>query len=836
MEFSNYPYEQQHANPAEAQGGKFKNSKTSKANGNTNKPVLCASCDRCRQRKTKCDGNRPCKSCVTRYVKKHKNVKVEDVDISEFDCVYSPAKRRGPVPGQSRKRDQALKQQVGFDEVKDMDVRCINVTHSNSNILQQQPQFTASLSNAGARNGASSMYFNSTSGSIDAAMLGSNVAPLQESSASLQAHMYAGIGNGPTSSQQGGLLHQYGQNKDHGYDHPNANIMNNLLEQECQNRVLQSQLLQQQKIAAMSGRSTGIGSDVSTLQHIGQQNQFIEASHGNKRHAAEYNGGNMEQRLNQLGMIHGGLSASKHCHLLLESSADGNLLRAYYQIGINSLIGLPPIPTNEDYIRNLGFSVSPDALPTFDLAALRASRFSEIALGALVSNRVTLAQEYSNATVMCLRRCVEEPVHQGCMFELARAYFQLGLFRSLRGDMVRYFKYRRVCLTHLTQLDKLEGTPVLLAAISLHDAWAYMMHNASEDELPKIDGMIPPLPQLDAPDISYKPSSIVRNPDNQMWIQGPPPIFLDNEAPRLSRTLDALACAIRSCCDQANERFSKMASALAPEQIQKDPPGNYATATARAVLSSKEELCSRNMVTSAAALLQQERTINTQKDLKGIDIIVEGMDVFLQGGDEDDSGGFTDSQIQGLLKISNTFIEYPFMLWNPGPTYHMMSNATIMTCHLLNGMHESKFRDPSGNLNEREAAMFSLFYDTFVAARKVLDGHRKKLPLQLRCHSIPKANLLAGKGQPFIDLSETIMCSCRGCQGFVLMGCSPCVAAERAQAAALKKELGEEAFVGSNEMITPAKGEYEAELDELNSEFDLDDDTLLGVLSQIINC
>ena len=33
---------------------------------------LCASCERCRARKTKCDGQRPCGNCVTRYMKINK--------------------------------------------------------------------------------------------------------------------------------------------------------------------------------------------------------------------------------------------------------------------------------------------------------------------------------------------------------------------------------------------------------------------------------------------------------------------------------------------------------------------------------------------------------------------------------------------------------------------------------------------------------------------------------------------------------------------------------------------------------------------------------------------
>ena len=33
---------------------------------------LCASCDRCRSRKTKCDGKRPCSNCIFKFLKKNK--------------------------------------------------------------------------------------------------------------------------------------------------------------------------------------------------------------------------------------------------------------------------------------------------------------------------------------------------------------------------------------------------------------------------------------------------------------------------------------------------------------------------------------------------------------------------------------------------------------------------------------------------------------------------------------------------------------------------------------------------------------------------------------------
>ena len=37
--------------------------------------MLCASCDRCRARKTKCDGMKPCGNCVNRYKKANKLIR-----------------------------------------------------------------------------------------------------------------------------------------------------------------------------------------------------------------------------------------------------------------------------------------------------------------------------------------------------------------------------------------------------------------------------------------------------------------------------------------------------------------------------------------------------------------------------------------------------------------------------------------------------------------------------------------------------------------------------------------------------------------------------------------
>lgn len=48
--------------------------------------ALCASCDRCRARKTKCDGNRPCGNCATKYMKKHKITRYAFITLKGILC------------------------------------------------------------------------------------------------------------------------------------------------------------------------------------------------------------------------------------------------------------------------------------------------------------------------------------------------------------------------------------------------------------------------------------------------------------------------------------------------------------------------------------------------------------------------------------------------------------------------------------------------------------------------------------------------------------------------------------------------------------------------------
>jgi hypothetical protein len=140
-----------------------------------------------------------------------------------------------------------------------------------------------------------------------------------------------------------------------------------------------------------------------------------------------------------------------HLPLLSRNSIDGNRLRSFYRLSVDELYALPPIPSDEEFCTKNNLSIA--LLPESHRFALQAARFAELALGAIVHNEISLAMELCNATVHSLRNCGTAVAKPEYAFELARAYFLLGAFRAFRGDMVRYFKYRRVCMTHLVDME-----------------------------------------------------------------------------------------------------------------------------------------------------------------------------------------------------------------------------------------------------------------------------------------------------------------------------------------------------------------------------------------------
>lgn len=834
---------------------------------------LCASCDRCRSRKTKCDGSRPCGNCATRYKKANKNKcdSLEGVDISKCDCVYSPAKRRGPVPGkcaQHRSNQAGMIMPAVYCSAITSPPR-LNGTMPHQQVISQDNFNNGIISLGLDRVPSTQLNNNKNNSPIMPGMISNAPAPLPVSINNTDEFSTRDLLN--ALQMQHRLFLEQLQMQQQGQVHqlpPNNNIGNNAGMTE------QNNFLGGGSVNITSGMPThtsafGTDINISSLTSKSaspvanntnqgpldkmsnyQSHEFFQQQQQEASSIATMPDQRMQSIQNNddqsYKRAHTDADPVKafalpnlvatHQPLLHPTHPEGVILRSYYELSANDILNLPPIPTDEEYCALLNdvlqvqslrhnntadFVYTRTNLPLYDQSALNAARFSELALGALANNQVPLALELSNTSVMCLKNCIEGPSHISCLYDVARAYLLHGIFRSFRGDTVRYFKYRRVCLTYIVELNVAPHLEALLAAISFHDAWAYMMHNASEDALPDIDTLLPSLKSscgCDATsassteeagiikakyDCSTNPSSVATDPINQMWMQGPPQVFLNNEASLVSRCLDGFACAIRSCCDQANAQFEDMANAMGQGQAESERQGRR-TPTATAVLANEHELCSRNIVLSAQTLLNQhDSTLSNQRSQKfGLQMVAMAMNAFLENGQNNEQvgsssdggssggvSGLTHGQIKNLLEACEIIIQHPLLLHSPGPCYHMASNAAIMLCHLLNGIYSNcsavkKVKD--GIPSKTEDNLFDRALDTFMAMRKILNIHRNILPVKLRCHGLPRPNVgpfknlgLEPDEQPFIELGDTSMCSCKGCQGFVIMGCSPCVAAEQ---------------------------------------------------------
>jgi len=296
---------------------------------------------------------------------------VEGIPYADFECVYSPAKRRGPVPG------------------KTSDTRKVKPTRKSSDSRASFDNSNRIMDDVGIRQ----LMMAQQSTGYDAPGWNGGGGGMYE-------------GNAGLASQQQALQQQLNQ-------------LNYITQQQ--------QVLAQQQMT--------IGQDLEETQldqPAAQRIRMDKDVAANNRLVAD--------------------TVAAHVKLLARDSIDGNRLRAYYRLSVDELFSLPPIPTDEDYFARLGIPM-PHIVPKGLQNALLAARFSEIALGALVHDEVALAMELCNATVHCLRKCVEEPVEQSYLFEVSRAYFLLGVFRAFRGDTERYLKYRRVCMTHLSQLQ-----------------------------------------------------------------------------------------------------------------------------------------------------------------------------------------------------------------------------------------------------------------------------------------------------------------------------------------------------------------------------------------------
>lgn len=323
---------------------------------------------------------------------------IEGIDLAEFECIYSPAKRRGPVPGKS---GQTRKVGDAFPSKNSSGSGGGGAAANGGNAMdidwqqqqqQQQPMMASSAD-------ISQQQMQQMMGAANQQM--TLIQKLQQ-----QQQQLGGAGAGAGGIAAGGLMAAA------------AAAASGMAPPEDMNMDSQQPLAQRIRREPGTADATEPGAIPKTV--------------------------------------------AVHTHLLERSDVEGNRLRAYYRLSIDELFRLPLTPSDEEYCAKWntmhntaatgGALMTPATIPGAHLAALSASRFAEIALGAVVHQEISLAMELCNAVVHCLRECVQEPVQDSYLYEVARAYFLLGVFRACRGDMERYFKYRRVAMTYAAKL------------------------------------------------------------------------------------------------------------------------------------------------------------------------------------------------------------------------------------------------------------------------------------------------------------------------------------------------------------------------------------------------
>ena len=209
-------------------------------------------------------------------------------------------------------------------------------------------------------------------------------------------------------------------------------------------------------VAGMTGVSTTqtpeeIHQQLLMLQQMQQQQPFVAADKRDTEDFSQPAARRMRRAPQEETKLEVPRTISKHQHLLDPSDAEGARLHAYYTLSIDELFRLPPTPTDDEFCRMYG--LTPATIPRSQMSALAGSRFAEIALGALVHGETSLGMELCNAVIHCLRDSVNEDVDLPVLFTVAKTYFLLGIFRAYRGDMERYYKYRRVAMQYVSKME-----------------------------------------------------------------------------------------------------------------------------------------------------------------------------------------------------------------------------------------------------------------------------------------------------------------------------------------------------------------------------------------------
>lgn len=306
------------------------------------------------------------------------------------------------------------------------------------------------------------------------------------------------------------------------------------------------------------------------------------------------------------------------------------------------------------------------------------------------------------------------------------------------------------------------GVNTLMASISFQDSLLYMVFNASEDLVPNIDETIPRVSELETVEllddaekkygIGMSPSCVASNPMNQFWIQGVPPIFINEKASSQSRVLDAFACAIRSDVDKAKSReivqTTRTGRVVSRKQrflLDADAEAKERTATECAVDFHDEELsCTSILVESSILIAEDEQSsLSHHSIFSGLRLLKIALDVVLTTEPES-------LDIQSIFSVLEIMMEQPILLFQGGPTYHIINSCTILLAHKINNLQ-------SNDLDS--ALLLHKALDIYNGSRMTLEKHRSKLPRRLQCRKLPTPSpSTIISGGPVIDLSGLSTC------------------------------------------------------------------------------
>lgn len=473
---------------------------------NVRKSMFCASCDRCRARKTRCDGNRPCASCKIKHMRTNKLTldQMVGIDIAEFGCIYSTARRRGPVPVMNNNKQYDENSNVDGEAESSSDDSVNNITDHNYNQHKKARRMIRSSVGRGrseyglsvfgryeskdwassSRGGGCSSLHNNDYNFTNSLLSAQSANDYNKCSNSLFSADLASENNtifplppplDPTAAaMQDHVISTLVSMRKMGNSIPSSNAaagMAELINQHDQDDVLVSAQSAAQK-------------QLAYVQQLQIQHQIMRQNNRRRENAALFthymdssdNNGHNQCVARRPIVVHSNtdapslcLTSSKKCVIgctdpkVLQFLPLTNLmnptgmhLRACHTLSAGGLFGFLPIPCDEEYCSRSVSSLKPHALPQFDVAALQAARFGELAMGALATMKVgdmELMASLANASVLCLQRCVEELIHPSLMLYVARTYFFHSILRLHIGELEKYFMYRRFCLHCLSQMD-----------------------------------------------------------------------------------------------------------------------------------------------------------------------------------------------------------------------------------------------------------------------------------------------------------------------------------------------------------------------------------------------